>query len=116
MPVRSSWRGLFLAALLLRSTSLLSQTFFQPDEFFQALEPAHHLVFGYGQLTWEWRNLPGLAEDELGQLPRWKQVLLEWSGRRLRGWLWPSVFAVLYWALKTLRLDGTRLLVSRCAN
>ncbi|KJA24997.1 glycosyltransferase family 22 protein [Hypholoma sublateritium FD-334 SS-4] len=30
------------------------RTFFQPDEYFQSLEPAHKLVFGYGHLTWEW--------------------------------------------------------------
>lgn len=29
-------------------------TFFQPDEFYQALEPAHFLVYGYGYITWEW--------------------------------------------------------------
>lgn len=34
--------------------AISTRTFFQPDEFFQSLEPAHHLVFGYGHLTWEW--------------------------------------------------------------
>ena len=34
----------------------LVQTFFQPDEFFQSLEVAHALVFGYGWKTWEWRD------------------------------------------------------------
>lgn len=29
-------------------------TFFQADEYWQALEPAHAAVFGYGYLTWEW--------------------------------------------------------------
>lgn len=32
------------------------RTFFQPDEYFQALEPAHNLVYGYGYLTWEWHE------------------------------------------------------------
>ncbi|KAF3987709.1 hypothetical protein FT663_03708 [Candidozyma haemuli var. vulneris] len=31
-------------------------TFFQPDEFYQALEPAHKLVYGYGYITWEWHE------------------------------------------------------------
>lgn len=31
-------------------------TFFQADEYWQSLEPAHALVFGYGYLTWEWRE------------------------------------------------------------
>jgi phosphatidylinositol glycan class B len=34
--------------------SLFTRTYFQADEYFQSLEPAHHLVFGYGHLTWEW--------------------------------------------------------------
>ncbi len=31
-------------------------TFFQPDEFYQSLEPAHKLIFNTGYLTWEWRT------------------------------------------------------------
>ncbi|KAE9394099.1 glycosyltransferase family 22 protein, partial [Gymnopus androsaceus JB14] len=34
--------------------ALCTRTVFQPDEYFQALEPAHNIVFGYGHLTWEW--------------------------------------------------------------
>lgn len=33
--------------------AVLTRSFFQPDEYFQSLEVAHHLVFGYGALTWE---------------------------------------------------------------
>lgn len=36
--------------------SFLTRTFFQPDEYWQSLEPAHNLVYGYGYLTWEWRE------------------------------------------------------------
>lgn len=44
-----------LTALVLRvAIALSTRGFFQPDEYFQALEPAHHYVFGYGHLTWEW--------------------------------------------------------------
>lgn len=32
------------------------KTFFQPDEYYQSLEPAHKLVFSYGYTTWEWHN------------------------------------------------------------
>lgn len=35
--------------------ALSTRTFFQADEFWQALEPAHFKAFGYGQLTWEWK-------------------------------------------------------------
>lgn len=34
--------------------SLSLATFFQADEFYQALEIAHERVFGYGYVTWEW--------------------------------------------------------------
>lgn len=36
--------------------ALVTRTFFQADEFWQALEPAHFKAFGYGGLTWEWNN------------------------------------------------------------
>lgn len=34
----------------------LVQTWFVPDEFWQGPEVAHKMVFGYGYLTWEWRE------------------------------------------------------------
>ena len=43
-----------LAVCIRILVSLFTRTFFQPDEYFQALEPAHNIVFGYGALTWEW--------------------------------------------------------------
>lgn len=49
--------SLFTIVLLIRLlNSLTIQTYFQPDEFYQSLEPAHHFVFGYGYITWEWRE------------------------------------------------------------
>lgn len=33
----------------------LVQTWFVPDEYWQTVEVAHHIAFGYGHLTWEWR-------------------------------------------------------------
>ncbi|PSR83058.1 hypothetical protein PHLCEN_2v5862 [Hermanssonia centrifuga] len=59
-----------------------------PDEFFQSLEVAHHLVFGYGHLTWEWL-----------------------SPKPIRSILYPALNVPIYWLLKVLRLDGTKLLV-----
>ncbi|CRK93399.1 CLUMA_CG006935, isoform A [Clunio marinus] len=32
----------------------LVQTFFSPDEYWQSLEVAHKIIYGYGHLTWEW--------------------------------------------------------------
>ena len=94
-----------ILSLIIRSLSLLlPQTFFQPDEFYQALEPAHRLVFGYGHLTWEWNDLP-----VTGGSGGWDHLV---AGGRMRGWLWPSVFAGLYQILKSLKMDDTFLLVS----
>src|SRR5882762_4658639 len=56
MPEASAAPPLHLAlALVVRvSVALCTRTFFQPDEYFQSLEVAHRVVFGYGALTWEW--------------------------------------------------------------
>ena len=58
---------LLIAALLVRLFFVFVGPFFiRPDEVFQALEPAHRLVSGYGVITWEWQQairswlLPGV--------------------------------------------------------
>ncbi|KAI0265809.1 glycosyltransferase family 22 protein [Gloeopeniophorella convolvens] len=77
-------------ALAVRITiALLTRTYFQPDEYFQALEPAHVLAFGYGNLTWEWTS----------KFP-------------IRSILYPALNVPIYWTLKVLHLDGTSLLVA----
>ena len=68
--------------------ALFTSTFFQPDEFFQALEPAHRLVFGYGHLTWEWRYI-----------------------HPIRSIVYPAVFVPAYWLVKVLGLEHGQLLV-----
>lgn len=110
-----------LAPLIARSFQLaLPQTFFQPDEFYQALEPAHRLVFGYGHLTWEWRDLPipsypslsvsGGVADQFASLvgvdkaEHWMRLYDEVVvGGRMRGWLWPGTIAAMY---KILAMTG----------
>jgi hypothetical protein len=78
-----------LIALLIRvAIALATRTFFQPDEYFQALEPAHFLVFGYGHLTWEWTSNPPI-----------------------RSILYPALNVPIYWLLKVFHLDETFLLV-----
>ncbi|KAN0137298.1 glycosyltransferase family 22 protein [Lactarius tabidus] len=69
--------------------ALITRTFFQPDEYFQALEPAHFIVFGYGDLTWEWTSKPPI-----------------------RSILYPALNVPIYWVLKILSLDHTFLLVA----
>jgi len=70
------------------SIAVLTRTFFQPDEFFQSLEVAHRLVFGYGHLTWEW----------LALIP-------------VRSFAFPLLFTPAYWLAKVTHLDHTPLLV-----
>ncbi|TGZ85651.1 hypothetical protein EX30DRAFT_314858 [Ascodesmis nigricans] len=48
---------IFLLLLSFRIlNAVTTRTFFQPDEYFQSLEPAWDLVFGNGWLTWEWHH------------------------------------------------------------
>ena len=80
-----------LVALAVRvAIALAPRTFFQPDEYFQSLEVAHHAVFGYGHLTWEWL-----------------------APRPIRSVLYPALNIPAYWLLKTLELDQTAALVRR---
>nr|CAB3264859.1 GPI mannosyltransferase 3-like [Phallusia mammillata] len=65
----------------------LVQTYFAPDEYWQSLEVAHKLVYGYGFLTWEWK---------LG----------------LRSYLHPLAIAVLFFAFKYTGLDSVSMLIN----
>ncbi|XP_042066073.1 mannosyltransferase APTG1-like [Salvia splendens] len=72
---------IFIFCLIARIiNSLLVQTYFNPDEHWQALEIAHRISFGYGHLTWEWE-------------------------KGIRSYLHPLIFAALYKVLAFLHLD-----------
>lgn len=64
----------------------LVQTWFVPDEFWQAPEVAHNIAFGYGHLTWEWRE-------------------------GIRGFIYPLLFAIPYKLLDIFRLDYPTLII-----
>uniref|UniRef100_J3L8V6 Mannosyltransferase n=1 Tax=Oryza brachyantha TaxID=4533 RepID=J3L8V6_ORYBR len=76
----SDRRVLALALAFRAANALLVRTYFNPDEHWQCLEVAHRIVFGYGHLTWEWKQ-------------------------GLRSYLHPFVFAALYKFLALLHLD-----------
>jgi phosphatidylinositol glycan class B len=81
---------LFWPFILRPILALLTRTFFQPDEYFQALEPAHRIVFGYGRLTWEWVSEPPI-----------------------RSIAYPAVWVPVYWILKVTGFDqGTAIVGS----
>jgi GPI mannosyltransferase 3 len=80
-------RRIFLGLFCIRIFNALTiNTFFQPDEYYQSLEPAWKLVFGYGERTWEWTE-------------------------GIRGFLHPSVFALAWALLKILGLKDPDMLV-----
>lgn len=83
VPERYLLVGLFLFRIV---NAFLIQTSFVPDEFWQGPEVAHRIVFGYGYLTWEWKE-------------------------GLRGWSFPLIFATSYKFLALLGLDTAKLLV-----
>jgi GPI mannosyltransferase 3 len=60
-----------LLGLALRVRAALHlDTLSHPDEVYQTLEPAHRLAFGYGVISWEWRD-------------------------GIRSWIFPGVLAVI---------------------
>ena len=84
---------LFLLAVTVRIlVALLTRTSFQPDEFFQALEPAHELVFGYGHLTWEWL-----------------------TPNPIRSILYPLLNVPVYWILRATGLDSVNCFLVCCS-
>lgn len=83
----------FVAVLVRVLVALLTRTFFQPDEFFQALEPAHHAVFGYGELTWEWS-----------------------SAHPIRSIIYPALNIPVYWFLKVTGLHTVDAILVRSSR
>lgn len=81
-------RALLISLAIRPVLALLTRTFFQPDEYFQCLEVAHRIVFGYGQLTWEWETSPPI-----------------------RSIVHPALWVPVYWAVKVLGLEHTQALV-----
>jgi phosphatidylinositol glycan class B len=65
----------------------LSHTYGYPDEYWQAQEVAHRSVFGYGYLTWEWRE-------------------------RIRSILHPWCFALAYQVTVQLNMEQSELVAS----
>lgn len=86
----------YIALIIRILIALCTRTFFQPDEYFQSLEPAHHLVFGYGVRTWEWT-----------------------ISNPIRSIIYPALNVPIYWFLRVSGIAesgglGDWLLVSEC--
>ncbi|KAI0902157.1 glycosyltransferase family 22 protein [Annulohypoxylon nitens] len=81
VPVRDALAVIFAIRF---ANALCVRTFFQPDEYFQALEPAWNMLFGDGSgawLTWEWKH-------------------------QLRSSIHPAVFAFGYWIVEQYAAAG----------
>ncbi|XP_067929021.1 GPI mannosyltransferase 3-like [Watersipora subatra] len=78
----SKEQSIFMGMLGYRLMScLVVQTYYVPDEYWQSLEVAHNHAYGHGYLTWEWTA-------------------------KIRGYLYPSIFTMLYKALDLLGMDS----------
>lgn len=79
---------IFVICLLFRYlNAYLTRTYDNPDEYWQGQEVAHHLVFGYGYLTWEWQE-------------------------KIRSFAHPLTVATIYKCLKSLGLDHSYILIA----
>ncbi|XP_067130582.1 GPI mannosyltransferase 3 [Centruroides vittatus] len=80
--------GLIFIILIFHSiiSSFLVQTFYVPDEYWQSLEVAHRYVFGYGYLTWEWKE-------------------------SIRSCTYPLAIAFIYKILNVVNLDNLKCLI-----
>lgn len=73
----------YIIGLIRLILSLSIRSYFSPDEYWQSLEVAHNLVFGYGHLTWEWQD------------------------SKLRSIIHPLMFAWIYYLLQITGLDSS---------
>lgn len=82
-----NWDVVAIFLIVRLSSVFVVQTYFVADEYWQCLEVAHKIVFGYGYLTWEWTQ-------------------------GIRSYVYPLFTAFLYNILRILGLDNPTLLVT----
>ncbi|TNY18316.1 Alg9-like mannosyltransferase family-domain-containing protein [Rhodotorula diobovata] len=112
MPHRSSHTSpalrVYILALVLRLfNAVLSRAFFQPDEYWQALEPAHRWVWGFGWATWEWRVQP---RDGAQDASSWRELVLQGGRGGIRSPLAVLPTAVAYAVLKLMGCESPAIL------
>ncbi|XP_033327163.2 phosphatidylinositol glycan anchor biosynthesis class B isoform X1 [Megalopta genalis] len=86
MYLLKKYKTLSLLILWRLSSTFLVQTAHVPDEYWQSLEVAHRLAFGYGYLTWEWTL-------------------------NVRNYLYPFLMSVIYRILALASLDYVTILI-----
>ena len=76
---------LLLGLALRAGVGILSPSVNHPDEIFQSLEPAHHLAYGYGVVTWEWMS--GVRSWVFPAFLAGAMRSTDWMGTGSRGYL-----------------------------
>ena len=114
-PVPSTylWK-LFLVLYSFRAWNALAvKTYFDPDEYWQALEIAHEYVFQFPFVKLNQLAKSGLADPQLQALLAASTrgyITWEWIAR-IRGFFHPALFAGVYQTVKVLGLENTEMLV-----
>lgn len=79
--------AIFLIALVLRvGVAIHFPSIDYPDEVFESLEPAHHLAYGFGVVTWEWRM--GVRSWVFPAFLAGVMRATDWMGPGSFGYLW----------------------------
>ena len=94
------WLLVILAgAFVARAIHALGYSVQHPDEIYQYLEPAHRLLYGYGAITWEWRD----------EIRSWLPAVLFAIPMKLGEWIAPGTAAHIY--LPRLMMAGWSLIL-----
>lgn len=115
----------FLIALLLRvGVAMRVPSVAHPDEVFQTQEPAHRLAFGYGVITWEWRD--GIRSWVFPAFLAGVMRATEWMGSGSAGYLWATtillslisltaVWFAFVWAKRASGIEAAMIAAGACA-
>lgn len=114
-PLSYCLLAISVIGLILRIIAALdSSRLAHPDEIFQTLEPAHRLAYGYGVITWEWRD--GIRSWVLPLILAALMKCTAWIGQGSNGYI-ASIHCILAMASMTTvwfgymwakRLDGIK--------
>src|SRR5215470_8748103 len=115
----------FLIALLLRvGVAMRAPSLAHPDEIFQTQEPAHRLAYGYGIITWEWRD--GIRSWTFPAILAVVMRATDWMGSGSAGYLWAitillslisltSVWFGFAWAKRVSGIEAAMIAAGGCA-
>lgn len=115
----------FLIALLLRiGVAMRAPGLAHPDEIFQTQEPAHRLAYGYGIITWEWRD--GIRSWAFPAILAALMRATDWMGSGSSGYLWAvtillslisltTVWFGFAWAKRASGMEAAMIAAGGCA-